>query len=120
MMNAQAMNSTNAVAKQGLKQVDDIGTLVNTLRSKHLVVVDFFATWCGPCRMISPAFAKIAEKYGSRGDVAFLKVDVDQVPEANVRAMPTFRIYRDGKLVDEIEGAPRPAQLEAWIGSHLG
>ncbi|KAI9090537.1 thioredoxin [Phlyctochytrium arcticum] len=77
--------------------------------------LDFFATWCGPCKMISPKFEQFSETYTS---VVFLKVDVDEVPDvaevAGVRAMPTFHVYKKGEKVSEVVGAD-PARLEAEI-----
>lgn len=74
--------------------------------SDQLVVVDFFATWCGPCKMIAPKTEDLASKMP---DVKFLKVDVDECPdiaeEQDVQAMPTFVFYRNGKRVDEVVGA---------------
>ncbi|KAI8903770.1 thioredoxine 2 [Gorgonomyces haynaldii] len=80
-----------------------------------LVIVDYFATWCGPCKVISPKFAQFSETYTS---IKFIKVDVDDVPEvaeaAGIRAMPTFQLFKDGKMVEEVVGAD-PNKLEAII-----
>ena len=70
-------------------------------------VVYFTASWCGPCRMISPVYEELA---GGAGDgTTFLKVDVDDQPEvaaaAGVTAMPTFKFFKDGQLLDTIVGA---------------
>jgi len=106
--------------KRSVKEVTEFNVLIKLMKEKRFVIVDFFATWCGPCKRISPAFEAIAAKLGpSRDDVTFLKIDVDKVPEAEVRAMPTFRIFKDGRMFDEIVGAPSPEQLEAWIVKHL-
>lgn len=74
--------------------------------TKTLLVIDFTASWCGPCKMISPEFAKLADQHK---EVAFYKVDVDENADAaeaeNVSAMPTFKFFKGGKLVDEVVGA---------------
>ena len=75
--------------------------------AKAIVVVDFTASWCGPCKRIAPHFAKMSLKYG---DVRFLKVDVDRAKDvaakAGVRCMPTFMFFKGGEKVgDAIEGA---------------
>ena len=83
--------------------------------SKSVVVVDFFATWCGPCKVISPRFHQFSDTYKN---ITFIQVDVDELPnvaqECGIRAMPTFQIFKDGKMVEEIVGAD-PNKLEAAI-----
>ncbi|XP_014503531.1 thioredoxin H1 [Vigna radiata var. radiata] len=76
--------------------------------SKKLVVVDFTASWCGPCRFIAPYFAELARRMS---DVIFLKVDVDELSsvakEWSIEAMPTFLFLKEGELVDKIVGADK-------------
>ncbi|CBI19768.3 unnamed protein product, partial [Vitis vinifera] len=73
-----------------------------------LVVVDFTASWCGPCRVISPFLAELAKKMPN---VIFLKVDVDELEtvakEWEVEAMPTFLFLKEGNVVDKVVGAKR-------------
>ena len=95
---------------------------VNTLRSMtsyktsvvegsgdKIVVIDFFATWCGPCKVIAPAIAKMSTEDAYSDKVMFYKIDVDEVPEVaqelGIRAMPTFAIFKNGEKVDEVVGA---------------
>lgn len=77
------------------------------------VLVDFTATWCGPCRAIAPFFEELSEKYEG---IVFVKVDVDQCAEVaqscNVTCMPTFQAFFDGKKVDEFSGADK-SKLQA-------
>lgn len=71
-----------------------------------VVVIDFFATWCGPCKVIAPKFEEMAKFYPT---ITFLKVDVDESQELteqyDVRVMPTFVFLKDGQKVETIEGA---------------
>uniref|UniRef100_UPI00398EA451 thioredoxin-like isoform X1 n=1 Tax=Pristiophorus japonicus TaxID=55135 RepID=UPI00398EA451 len=72
-----------------------------------LVVVDFFATWCGPCKVIAPDFKKLSEDYTNI--VIFFKVDVDEAQEVaeqcGIDCMPTFIFYKNGKEIHKIAGA---------------
>jgi len=76
------------------------------VNTKPLVVVDFTATWCGPCKMIAPVFASLSTKFPS---IYFLKVDVDANQDISgyerVSSMPTFAVYRYGKKVESFSGA---------------
>ncbi|GFO19359.1 thioredoxin [Plakobranchus ocellatus] len=84
-----------------------------------LVVVDFFATWCGPCKAIAPQLETWSKEYD--GEVLFIKVDVDENEEtaeaAEVSAMPTFHFYKGGKKIDEVVGA-NSSVLEEKIKKH--
>uniref|UniRef100_A0A7C9CMQ1 Thioredoxin domain-containing protein n=1 Tax=Opuntia streptacantha TaxID=393608 RepID=A0A7C9CMQ1_OPUST len=85
---------------------------------KKLVVVDFTASWCGPCRFIAPILADYAKKFPH---VIFLKVDVDELKEVSqkwaVEAMPTFVFLKDGEEVGRVVGA-RKEELLAAITKH--
>jgi thioredoxin 1 len=85
-----------------VKQIEDASEIPQT----GVVVLDFFATWCGPCQRVAPAFVELATRMPK---VTFLKVDVDDATELaelfNIRAMPTFIVLRNGQIVTKIEGA---------------
>ena len=85
-----------------------------------LIVIDFFATWCGPCKMISPKIKQFANNYVEK--VVFVKVDVDEqeelAQECNIEAMPTFLLYKGGSKVGEMKGA-NAEKLEELVKEHM-
>jgi thioredoxin 1 len=89
---------------------------ISEIPQKGAVVIDFFATWCGPCKRIAPLFENLADKFYPA--IAFLKVDVDESPELidrfDISAMPTFIFLKDGKLVKRVEGADVAALEEGF------
>lgn len=84
-----------------------------------VVVVDFFATWCGPCKMIAPVLEKFSQQYTS---AKFIKVDVEEVnslaSEYEITAMPTFIVFKNGEIVQRVLGA-NPANLKKAIDASL-
>ena len=87
-----------------------------------LSMVDFWAVWCGPCRMVAPIVEQLADDYAGQVTVGKLDVDNNQRSAAqfNVRSIPTILFFKGGQVVDQVIGAvPRPA-LEAKIKQHLG
>lgn len=89
---------------------------VSDIPTKGAVVIDFFATWCGPCKRIAPAFEDLADKY--LGKIQFLKVDVDESPalvdQYGISAMPTFVFLKDGQIMKKVEGADLQALDEGF------
>ena len=86
------------------------------LAENHLTLVDFWATWCGPCRMIAPIVEELA---GETQDVAFGKVNVDEESEAavalGIQAIPTLILFKDGQPVDKAVGVQSKEALKAMI-----
>lgn len=101
-----------------LKTLEDFETALNSNAGK-LIVVDFFATWCGPCKMVSPMIEKFSTEYSQ---AVFLKIDVDIVPAAaqknDVTAMPTFVFYKDGAEISRVVGA-NPAGVKQTITANI-
>lgn len=90
-------------------------------KSAGVYVVDFWATWCGPCRTMKPIFEKVEKEMA--GKAKFLKVDVDQNQELaqkyNIEAIPTLVLFKDGKPAATKVGAMREPDFKAWIESQL-
>lgn len=91
------------------------------LESKEPVLIDFYADWCGPCKMMAPVVEKLAEKY--KGKVKVGKVNSDDEPELaqmfQVMSIPNFVIIKDGKVVDRVIGAVPQQALEEKLDAQL-
>lgn len=88
--------------------------------SDKVVIVDFFATWCGPCKMLTPVFEELSN---SMTDVDFVKVDIDQslriAQEYNITSVPTMMIFKNGKPVDTIMGFVPKQNIENKLRMYL-
>lgn len=89
--------------------------------SSGLAMVDFWAEWCGPCRMVAPVVEELAEEYA--GTLKVGKLDVDANPRTaqrfNVRSIPSILFFKDGELVDAVVGALPKSSLEKKIRQHV-
>lgn len=85
------------------------------------VLLDFWAEWCGPCKMIAPLLDTIAEEYKDKLTVVKLNIDENPQtpPKYNVRGIPTLLLFRDGSVTAQQVGAVSKAQLESFLDSHL-
>jgi thioredoxin 1 len=97
----------------------DFGELIE--KGEGLSVVDFWATWCGPCRMVAPEMEQLASEYEGRMTVAKVDVDANQQISMryNIRSIPSILFFKDGKHVDTVVGAVPKAYLERKIQEHL-
>jgi len=92
------------------------------LESPNLALVDFWATWCGPCKIVAPVVEELAKEY--EGTVTFAKVNTDENPDLaskyGIRGIPTLMFFKDGKVLDQVVGAVPKGQLKSKIDSLLG
>ncbi|KAJ5159912.1 uncharacterized protein N7482_006916 [Penicillium canariense] len=95
-----------------IKTVEEFNTLVKD--TKEPVIVDYFATWCGPCKAISPLIEKLSEQHTG---IKFYKIDVDELNELaaenGISAMPTFQFYKGGEVINTVQGADQRRIMEA-------
>jgi len=86
-----------------------------------LSMVDFWAVWCGPCRIVAPIVEQLADEYAGKVTVGKLDVDSNQrtATQYNVRSIPTILFFKEGKVVDQVIGAVPRAALESKIKQHL-
>jgi len=100
-------------------KVSDATFESEVLKSKGPVVVDFWAEWCGPCRMIAPALEEIAGALGEK--VKIVKLNVDENPQTaakyNIQSIPTLLIFKNGDMSSRQIGAAPKQKLEQWITS---
>jgi thioredoxin 1 len=105
----------------GLVHVNDKSFASEVLNSDLPVLVDFWATWCGPCRSISPVIEELAKEFSGR--VKVTKLNVDESPatptQYGVRGIPTLILFKGGKILDQLVGAHPKARLKALIEKAL-
>jgi thioredoxin 1 len=93
----------------------------DVLKAEGSVLVDFWAEWCGPCKMISPALEEIAKEMDGRVQIAKMNIDDNPVTpqKYGVRGIPTLMLFRDGQVAATKVGAVPKNQLQAWVESVL-
>ncbi|WP_298017915.1 thioredoxin TrxA [uncultured Castellaniella sp.] len=104
-----------------IKHVSDASFQADVLQSELPVLVDYWAEWCGPCKMVAPLLDEAAAKY--QGRVTIAKLNVDENPDSaakyGIRGIPTLMLFKDGKIATTKVGALSRAQLQAFLDESL-
>ena len=105
----------------GTKAITDANFQSDVLDSDTPVLVDFWAEWCGPCKMIGPSLEELSDELGEKVTIA--KLNIDDNPDApakyGVRGIPTMILFKDGKPAATQVGAISKAQLSAFLSPHI-
>ena len=103
-------------------KVTDSSFQADVLGADKPVLVDFWAEWCGPCRMIAPALEELSQELGDK--VTIVKLNIDENPEApgryGVRGIPTMILFKDGQPAATKVGAEPKSRIQAWLENALG
>jgi len=106
---------------QNTKTVTDNSFQADVLESDRPVLVDFWAEWCGPCKMIAPALEEIASALGEKVTIA--KINIDENPDTpgkyGVRGIPTMLLFKNGEAVAQKVGAAPRGQIQQWLEGQL-
>lgn len=103
------------------QEFTDASFKTDVLDSDKLTVIDLWAEWCGPCRMMTPVIEELSKEYAGKAVVGKLNVDDNpEVPSThNVRGIPTFLFFKNGELVDKVVGAQTKKFLQDKIEAHI-
>lgn len=93
----------------------------DVLQAKGLFLVDFWAKWCGPCKMIAPILTEIADEFNGKLTITKLNIDENPTiaPKYGIRSIPTLLLFRDGKVIDTKVGALSKGQLKEFLNANL-
>lgn len=104
-----------------IKSINDADFNAEVLESAQLVLVDFWAEWCGPCKMIAPVLEQVATELGAK--IKIVKVNVDENPQSpaqyGVRSIPNLILFKNGAVVGNKVGVSTKSQLIAFINEHI-
>lgn len=104
-----------------IKHVTDASFGAEVLQADKPVLVDYWAEWCGPCKMIAPVLDELSKTYEGRLQIAKLNVDENREMPAQygIRGIPTLQLWKNGELVRSLVGAKPKAELAAFLDAHL-
>jgi thioredoxin len=107
---------------ENVREVSDSSFEKDVLQSEVPVLVDFWAAWCAPCRMIAPAVEAVADEH--KGNALVVKVNVDENPSTSqrygIKGIPTLILFRGGKEEERVVGATSKEALSRLLGKHVG
>ena len=109
------------MASELIKHVSDASFEADVLQSAQPVLVDYWAEWCGPCRMIAPVLDELSETYKGKLQIAKMNVDENRdIPaKFGIRGIPTLMLFKDGQLAATKVGALSKSQLTAFIDQQM-
>ena len=104
-----------------IKHITDSSFETDVVQAGKPVLVDFWAEWCGPCKMIAPILEEVAKEYGDKIQIAKINVDENQEIPAKfgIRGIPTLILFKNGEIAAQKVGALAKSQLTAFLDSHL-
>jgi thioredoxin 1 len=118
-------NIINKIFRRRKKIMSDVASVTldswdkEVLQSSNVVMVDFWAAWCGPCKMVAPVVEELAKEY--EGKAKFFKLNTDENPDLasryKIRGIPTLMFFKNGQAVEQIVGVVPKAQLKAKLDS---
>jgi thioredoxin 1 len=114
------MNSEIIKRNEGILMIEYQGeNYTDVIGKQGLVAVQYYATWCGPCKMLKPVLDSLAEE---NSDIGFYRVDIDQFRDqaiqAGIRSVPTVVLYKDGEEVDRTSGYQPKDKITTWMNQH--
>ena len=106
---------------ENIKHITDTSFDADVLKSDRPVLVDFWAEWCGPCKMIAPILEEVAKEYDGRIQIAKMDVDANQTVPAQfgIRGIPTLILFKNGEVAAQKVGALGKGQLTSFIDSNI-
>ena len=106
---------------EAIKHITDNSFETDVVQAGKPVLLDFWAEWCGPCKMIAPILEEIAKEYGDKIQIAKINVDENQEIPAKfgIRGIPTLILFKNGEIAAQKVGALAKSQLTAFLDSHL-
>lgn len=121
LLSLQELSLKEEFMAEGITDVTTSSWDTEVLQSDKLVMVDFWAVWCGPCRMIAPSIEELAKEYGDRIKVAKLNTDEnpDIASKYKIMGIPTVIFFKNGEKLDQVVGAVPKPQLKDKIESYL-